>query len=142
MLSTILTSILEYCEALGDAPVEVRIQLASGKEIAHPFPRPRAEMPSKARQRRAGPGYRSALWDGVEYAFSATQARAVQVLWEAWESGMPELHHLEVVRLADSDQPSLRNLFARHPAWGVMIVHGSGKGMVRLAPPEHEHGGD
>lgn len=128
MLEELLEQIRVYCGTLGERPVQVQILLASGSRIEHPFPRCGREA-----GRKAGEGYRSVLWDGACYTFTATQARAVEALWNAAEEGTPEMHQSDVLDAANSDQLSLSMVFRGHPAWNVMIVRGTGKGMFRLA---------
>lgn len=130
MLSKILADLRSYCEQMGESPLLLEVKLCSGRAIVHPFPAP--ELPA----RRAGAGYRSVVWDGAEYSFTPLQAAAVAVLWEAWQAGTPDVGGQLVLRRIDSDRPYLRCVFEGHPAWGKLIVAGSGRGMYRLAVGE------
>lgn len=79
--------------------------------------------------------YSTVLWQGLSYAFSPSQARAVEILWKAYENGTPDVHQASIHERIGSSSESqrLRDIFKNHPAWGTMIVAGEGKGMFRLS---------
>jgi hypothetical protein len=81
---------------------------------------------------RHGPDFASCWWFGAYYTFTASQARAVAVLWAAWENGTPDVRQETLLESAGSESSRLDNLFRRHPAWGTMIVPGPQKGLFRL----------
>jgi hypothetical protein len=83
--------------------------------------------------------FRSVHWFGADHTFSATQAACVQVLWEAWENGTPEVGQATILEHPEVEAESKRlvDVFKGHPAWGTMIVKGRTAGAYRLAgPPE------
>jgi len=76
--------------------------------------------------------FRSVHWFGADYQFTASQAACIEVLWQAWEAGTPELGQEFIVTEIDVQSERLVDLFKGHPAWGKMIVPGSTKGAYRL----------
>lgn len=75
-------------------------------------------------------------WFGTSYAFTATQAAIVTLLWGAWEDCVPDLRDAFLLEKADcGDTVRLRDVFRNHPAWGTMIVSGKKDGIRRLADP-------
>lgn len=59
------------------------------------------------------------------------------MLWQAWESGTPDVGDATVLTHADvSDSQALRHVFREHPAWLAMIVEGATKGTHKLISPE------
>jgi hypothetical protein len=86
------------------------------------------------------PDFRSVRWFGIVYAFTPMQAACVQVLWQAWEHGAPELSQAAILEAAGSAGARLRDVFdmgktkGQHSSWGRMIVSGNTKGSFRLAP--------
>ncbi len=81
--------------------------------------------------------FRSVYWYGDDYTFSPAQAACVNVLWEAWENGTPELGQATILEHPEVEAESKRlvDLFKGHPAWGKMIVKGKTAGAFRLAGP-------
>jgi hypothetical protein len=84
---------------------------------------------------RHGTEFRSVLWFGSAYQFTATQAACVELLWGAWESGTPDLSQAYLLEESGAESKRLSDIFSKHPAWGTMIVEGGSKGTYRLAPP-------
>jgi len=82
-----------------------------------------------------GPDFRSVNWYGRPYAFTATQAACVGMLWEAWRQGTPDVGDATLLESAGSHADRLPMVFRDHDAWGTMIVNGSTKGTHRLAEP-------
>ena len=76
--------------------------------------------------------YRSVKWYGKSYTFTVGQAGCVKCLWEAWESGTPELSQETVLEAAGVSTQRLSDAFRGNVAWGKMIVKGSTKGSYRL----------
>jgi hypothetical protein len=68
------------------------------------------------------PGFRSAVFKDQEYSFSDKQAQVIEVLYEAWRSGVGRLHQTEIQGQANTSQ-RVGQLFAAHPAYGVLIKH-------------------
>lgn len=85
------------------------------------------------------PDFRSVNFYGHLYRFSPTQAAIVAELWRAWEEGNPEIGQAALLEAADAASRSLRDVFRRSPAWGVLILAGEGPGTFRLASiDEHD----
>jgi hypothetical protein len=68
--------------------------------------------------------FRGVRWYGTEYIFTATQARCVEVLWAAWQGGVPAVGQAQVLEDADSACKRLLDVFdgGHHPAWGTLIT--------------------
>lgn len=62
--------------------------------------------------------FRSVVWVGQTYSFTASQAGCVAVLWRSWERGTPEVGDHHLLTEVDSAGVRLVDLFAGHPAWG------------------------
>jgi hypothetical protein len=82
---------------------------------------------------RHGPGFRSVNRGGRVFNFTDKQAKAVGVLWGAWESGTPDVADEQLLRSADSDLTRLGDLFRSNDAWGTLIVEGHTRGAHRMA---------
>lgn len=80
---------------------------------------------------RHGPGFASVVWNGARFSFTRAQAHAVQILWEAWDAGTPEV--CQEILLEGEEDRRMVDLFKGHPAWGTMIVRGPAKGTFRLS---------
>jgi len=82
--------------------------------------------------------FRSIVWFGTSYTFTRSQAKCVELLWQAWEAGTPDMDGLTIVTDADVSQARLIDVFKSkgrmHPAWASMIVS-QAKGAYRLAKP-------
>ena len=78
--------------------------------------------------------FASVNWYGKNYTFAPTQARCVEVLWEAWDNGTPALCQHHILERADSESKQLGYLFKKHAAWGSMIVRAA-KGTYQLKAP-------
>ncbi len=80
----------------------------------------------------------SVTWNGIYYIFTKTQARCVEVLWNARENGTPAVSGFTVLERAGSSRADgrLEHVFRTngkaHPAWGVMIK-AAGKGVYQIA---------
>jgi hypothetical protein len=81
------------------------------------------------------PDFRSVIWYGTPYTFTALQAACVKILWQAWENRTPEVGDAAILQSAESSSDRLSWLFRDHSAWDSMIVPGSTKGTHRLADP-------
>ena len=89
------------------------------------------------------------IWFGESHTFTATQAAAVKLLWEAWEASTPELGQRHILDSIGSESHRLSDIFRNpaqrrgkrekgkpyHPAWGTMIDKGTTEGSYRLTPP-------
>ncbi len=69
------------------------------------------------------PDFASVRWYGVHLTFRAgQQAKAVNVLWQGWENGTPEVSQDEIKRqIGAADSFRMDKLFKDSPALGVMI---------------------
>ena len=79
--------------------------------------------------------FSAVTWHGQFFNFTASQAKIVALLWEAWLNGTPDLRQETLLDAAGSETKRLVHLFKDHPAWGTLIVPGGGKGLFRLAEP-------
>jgi hypothetical protein len=86
---------------------------------------------------RHGPGFRSVYWFGTEYNFTPLQAPVVQILWECWEDGTPDVPDESLRNASGSDNTRLAEIFRGNSAWGAMIVEGATRGTHRLSAPNH-----
>ncbi len=93
-----------------------------------------AESPQE-RQARHSPDYRFVFWYGWKFPFTANQAVCVRMLWEANESGCPDIGDQTLLEAAECETNRLDHLFRGNAAWGTMIVPGMTKGTRRLQPP-------
>ena len=132
-LDRLLDAARAYAQAQFDAPpVSVTVRLADGSSTTHHLP-PAPASPA-APPCAHSPDFRSAVWHGVAYAFTPTQARVVEQLWAAWEAGAPEVGNDMLLVEAGSQTESVADLFEGSPALGTMIVE-AGHRRFRLAPP-------
>jgi hypothetical protein len=115
-------------------PIELRLLTGSGQKIRLSIP---IAMADKNAPNGHSEDFRSCRWQGVRYSFSPKQSLVVAKLWESYEDGIPDVSQAVLLEAAESDGNRLRSLFTngadKHPAWGSMIVAGSGKGTYRLS---------
>jgi hypothetical protein len=82
------------------------------------------------------PDFRSVNWFGTKYRFTPNQAACVQVLWGAWERGVPDVGGETLLQAADASTQRIDVVFRGNAAWGTMIVgykqSGGTKGSYRL----------
>jgi hypothetical protein len=76
-------------------------------------------------------GFRSAVVGDQEYQFTKRQAEVVEVLFQAFDSGLHKMHQDEVMGRVDSSQ-RIGQLFQGHPAYGTLIL-GDNHGYYWLA---------
>jgi hypothetical protein len=76
-------------------------------------------------------GFRSAVVGDQKYEFTKKQAEVVEVLFEAFESGLHKMHQDEIMGRVDSSQ-RIGQLFQGHPAYGTLIA-GDSHGYYWLA---------
>jgi hypothetical protein len=69
-------------------------------------------------------GFRSAVVGDQKYEFTKKQAEVVEVLFEAFESGLHKMHQDEIMGRVDSSQ-RMGQLFHGHPAYGTLIMNDS-----------------
>lgn len=101
-----------------------------------PMATPLTAVPAAPVQARHSPDYRTVHWCGVEHHFTPNQAAVVKNLWDAWESGTPEMSQAALLEAANSQQNRLSHVFRNHKgllhmAWDTMIVSPR-KGIYRL----------
>lgn len=124
------------------SPTEASIPSPGPAHIAPAIVHPRASELASG-QCQHSEDFRTAVWYGEKFKFSARQALAIEALWCEWEKGDLGLSQdalADIVKSA-SNRFQLRNLFRvsgssneMHPAWGRMI-HPDGKGLFKLARP-------
>jgi hypothetical protein len=71
------------------------------------------------------PGFRSAVVGDQKYEFTKKQAEVVEVLFEAFGTGLQKVHQDEVMGRLNSSQ-RIGQLFNSHPAYGPLILGDSG----------------
>ena len=91
---------------------------------------------------RHSPDFTSVFWFGTTHCFTKSQARAIEVLWNAWENETPTVGQEYIAERIGSGASNFRlqHLFrdgngTDHKAWGSMIV-AAGKGIYELKPPK------
>lgn len=117
----------------GCRPLEVRVPLSDGGRVWLSVPAPWQQDTAKGPKHSKD--FRSVNWFGSSYTFTAAQAAAVKLLWEAWEEGVPELSQETLLEASGSEANKLADVFRDHPAWNSLIVAGSSRGAYRLAEP-------
>lgn len=90
--------------------------------------------------RSHSPDFRSVVWFGREFQFTATQAACVEILWGAWEKGSPDVGQERILEDVGSRALRLLDVFRRSAAWGTMIVRGATRGTYRLQTPGNPTG--
>lgn len=90
--------------------------------------------------------FKSAYWAGERFTFTPRQAQAVQMLYDAWHNGTPELGQDAILeklgsmgrnKIGGGTLPrQLRDHFRRSPAWKKLIIQGERRGTYRLALPD------
>lgn len=78
------------------------------------------------------PDYRTVSWHGRHFVLTPKQAAVVKVLWDAWESGTPQVGQHYLLEACESPGGRLRDVFRDSPAWGTLVVS-EGGGMYKLA---------
>jgi hypothetical protein len=88
--------------------------------------------------------YSSVRWLGELHHFTPLQRRAIKVLWDAMETGLPDVHQRVILIKAGSRETRLKRMFDKNKAWGRMIFpsrdFGGKPGYYRLAPPPEKRG--
>jgi hypothetical protein len=107
------------------ARLDLRLQAPGGTSVA-------------ARSVAHSPGFRSINWFGRTYSFTANQAKVVEMLYENWLAGAPDVDDETLLSAVDHAAPPKRlaPLFRKNKAWGALIVEGGTKGTHRLSDPE------
>lgn len=80
--------------------------------------------------------FRSVHWFNHEFTFTPNQAKCVNVLWNAWANGTPDVSEAYILETAEVQSVRLRDVFKQksglHPAWKTMIQSGLKRGTRRL----------
>jgi hypothetical protein len=105
---------------------------ADGTELRLPWPEGVESSPACSHS----PDFRAVCWHGKHYRFTATRAAVVKVLWEAWETGTPEVGGALLLEAAGSESGRLRDLFRGCDAWDDGVIGPAGKGTFRLYAPD------
>jgi hypothetical protein len=117
---------------LDSLPLEITVIVQCQPVCSSTFTIPRAIPPTHALD------FRSVTVGSEVYDFNDSQAKAVKLLWEAWEDGSPEVGLATLLETAGVERTGrLRDLFRsnqkQHKAWGKLIVPGRGTGTFRLS---------
>ena len=82
--------------------------------------------------------FRSVLWYGTEYSFTANQAPVIRLLYEHWQRGTPDVGDETLLESVDHELPPARfsTLFRDSKAWKTIIVAGETRGTHRRRPPK------
>jgi hypothetical protein len=115
-----------------DPAAHLAVTLRSGRAVALPIP----DEVVPVEQVSHSADYRSITWYGKRYTFSVTQAAIVRALWEAWESGHPEVSNQALLEAAESESAKPQDLFREHPAITDGVIGRAGRGVWRLYEPE------
>ncbi len=78
------------------------------------------------------PDFRSVTSGGRTYAFTANQAEAVRILWEAYEKEAPDVGQDYILAQIECHSKRLRDVFKNSEAWSSIITEGTTKGTYRL----------
>lgn len=89
--------------------------------------------------------FRTVNWFGTQYVFTKTQAKCVEILWDAWLHGGQALNGTTILAKADTAGERFDAVFRKkqrgrssiHPAMGTMIAR-IDKDLYRLAAPSLE----
>lgn len=120
--------------------ITVSIELASGQVLRLPIAKQTRQLSPASQnenspQAKHSPDFRSINWFGQVYGFTALQSAIVSILWQAWESGSPDVGDQYLLEESGSESNRLDQLFRGHPGWGVVIVPGLTVGTHRLQQP-------
>jgi hypothetical protein len=79
--------------------------------------------------------FRSIVWRGQSFSFTANQALVVRLLWQNYERCTPDVGDEALLNAIDPEAPprKLTDVFRECAAWNTAIVAGETKGTHRLA---------
>lgn len=80
--------------------------------------------------------FRTVSWYGTEYSFTVSQARAVKILWEAFDNKTPDIGGETLIERIGSESSRPSDIFKGNSAWNTMICSGKTKGSLRLVEPK------
>lgn len=95
---------------------------------------PHAEPPAVDRnfELQPGKGFRSLRVGLRLFSFTAAQSKAVEVLYDAWMSGAPDVPDSDLLRAVNTDATRMVDVFRNCEAWGTIIVEGQTRGTHRI----------
>jgi len=77
--------------------------------------------------------FRSVTLNGKLYTLTSKQAQVIEMLYEAYEHGTPELGQAYILEQLGERSTRLRDTFKRNPdAWRALVVSGARRGSFRL----------
>lgn len=76
--------------------------------------------------------FRQIVWKGVSYSLTAMQSGIVELLFENYTNGTPEVGQTYLLEHAGSQSNRLEHLFGRSQLWGTLIVPGERQGTFQL----------
>lgn len=76
--------------------------------------------------------FRSVNWKGEAFTFTSRQAQIVQILFEAYSGGTPDVGKDYILESLGSSSSRLRDSFRKSKAWKTLIVKGEKQGTYRL----------
>lgn len=128
-----------YCLAHHGQPAAwVRVWCSHGFSFSDRLPPPE-DLRQQPERWDCGPrprhlsDWQQVYWPGLgTFRFTAAQARAVKVLWEAMEDGTHWVEQRHLLRAAGSDSHRLSDVFSRSEAWARRMIVGQGS-LYRLA---------
>lgn len=126
--------ILSFLET--HANTTVRVVLRGGRDLTEIEFDPWDDDSGNAVAFEHSEDFRSVRRLDQTYHFTPTQAACVKALWEAMESGMPQIGQAHLLEKVDSNASKLWSVFRGHPAWKTLIVPGNTKGTYQLAPKQ------
>ena len=95
--------------------------------------------PEEKRVTSHSPDFSQVCWFGRDYRFTPTQARVVEQLWLAWETGSPEVGQQCLLEGAGSQSNQLADLFRDHPAIGASgCISRIRRGVYALVEPDED----
>jgi len=91
-----------------------------------------ASSSEPGREFEHSPDYRTIVFRGKRYVLTSQQARAVEILHEAFQSGKPDVSDHTLLESLETTNTRLRDTFKKSPLWNIVIISGERKGMHRL----------
>lgn len=148
-----LTALLQWGIAQKQVDLFQQSNSKSSEEVTSettPFNKPlstvRIAQPSEftAPDFVASDDFRSVRFKRHTFSFTTNQARCIQLLFENWKQGTPEIAAQTIMEKIDSVSNRLDDVFRKtirgktgiHPAWGTLIIRGKSKGAFRLKLPD------
>jgi hypothetical protein len=92
----------------------------------------RDESASAPRDFQHSDDYRSVVFKGETHTLTSNQAQVVEILHNAYCSGIPDLGKDHVLEKLGTPASRLRDTFRKSKLWGTLIVFGAKRGTYRL----------